>query len=311
MIAIVALALAAFAGFAAQKGSICAVAAVRDLVDGRARRYLAFIECAAWSLAILTLASALGFSPASTPRDFSPGASAAIGGALFGLGASVNGACTFGSAARLGRGELAFAAMPIGFLAGVAIVSRIVAAPAVHQPAIAAAQPSAVITLLVFFVGFQLFRASDDIVAPPRSVAKFISTAWHPSLAMAAIGLSSGLLMIFFAPWPYSSLLVDLGVSATSENLALKIALALFFVAGAALGARTKGAPRLAPPTLRAIAEKTAGGALMGAGSYLVPGGNDSMVLVGLPHLFGYAILAYIAMTATIAATVVIGRRKS
>lgn len=40
MIAIVALALAAFAGFAAQKGSICAVVAVRDLVDGRARRYL-------------------------------------------------------------------------------------------------------------------------------------------------------------------------------------------------------------------------------------------------------------------------------
>ncbi len=307
MTAIIALALAVFAGFAAQKGSICAVAAVRDLVDGRTRRYLAFIECAAWSLAILTLAAAFGFNPASPPRDFSPGASAAIGGALFGLGAAVNGACTFGSAARLGRGELAFAAMPIGFLAGVAIVSRIFAAPVAHQIT-TAAPPSVVVTLLVFFVGFQLFRASENIGAPQQMIAKFIKAAWHPSLAMAVIGLSSGLLMIFFAPWPYSSLLVDLGVSATSENLALKIALALFFVAGAALGARTKGALRLTPPTLRAAAEKAAGGALMGAGSFLVPGGNDAMVLIGLPNLFGHAILAYLTMTAAIAATVVIGR---
>ena len=307
--AIIALLLVILAGFAAQRGSICAVAAVNDLVLRRkARRYVAFLECAAWSLAILTAARSFGFAPAAPLHGYAAGVSAALGGALFGLGAAVNGACTFGSAARLGRGEVAFAAMPAGFLGGVALASALAAAPIAVEPA-PIAQPAIVVTALVFFVGFEIFRASDNAASPHRVVDAIASPEWHPSLAMAAIGVSSGLLMIFFAPWPYSSLLVDLGASATSDHLALKIALALFFVVGAALGAHTRRTIKLVEPRPRDILEKAAGGALMGAGSFLVPGGNDSMVLVGLPHLFGYAAIAYIAMSASIAAIALVGAR--
>jgi len=49
---------------------------------------------------------------------------------------------------------------------------------------------------------------------------------------------------------------------------------------------------------------------MMGAGSYLAPGGNDSMVLVGLPHLFLYAFIAYLSMSAAIAAVVLVEQRK-
>ena len=43
-----------------------------------------------------------------------------------------------------------------------------------------------------------------------------------------------------------------------------------------------------------------AGGALMGAGSSLIPGSNDGLIPVGLPPLRGYAWLAFASMCATI-----------
>lgn len=310
--AAIALVLAIFAGFSAQRGSICAVAAVRELViDRKAQRFVAFLECSAWSLALLTAARALGIAPSSMPQDYAPGFSAAIGGALFGAGAVLNGACAFGSAARLGRGEVAFAAMPVGFLLGVMIAATLADAPAPRPPA--AADPAAsdiAVTGLVFFVGYQLFRLSDAVSGPREAIARLAAPVWRPSLAMGVIGLSSALLMIFFAPWPYSQLLTDLGVNAASDQAPLKIALAFAFVGGAAIGAFTRGVLKFVAPSPRDIVEKSAAGALMGAGSFLVPGGNDSMVLVGLPHFFGYAIIAYLSMTATISAILHFGERK-
>lgn len=306
---IFALFLAALAGIAAEKGSICAVSAVRDLFDRRPARYLAFLECALWSLAVIAVARAVGMTPSAMPNDFPPGLGALAGGALFGLGAAINGGCTFGSAVRLGRGNLAFAAMPAGFLAGVAMLSHAVAAPAPLAAAREAA-PAVVVAMLALFVAFQIFRIRNNMAGPGFLSAALLRRDWPPSLAMAAIGLISGALMVLFASWPYSALLVDLAVSATSEHMALKVAMAIAFLAGAAFAARMSGAFSLRIPTLRAVAEKAAGGALMGAGSYLAPGGNDSMVLVGLPHLFLYAAIAYAAMSATIALTVAAGRMK-
>ena len=43
-----------------------------------------------------------------------------------------------------------------------------------------------------------------------------------------------------------------------------------------------------------------AGGALMGAGSSLIPSSNDGLIRVGLPLLRGYAWLAFASMCATI-----------
>lgn len=303
--AIAALLLAVIAGFAAQRGSICAVAAVRDLVVNRRwQRYVAFMECAAWSLLVLSLARAFGATPSSTPLDFPPGLAAAIGGALFGAGATINGACTFGSAARLGRGEIEFAAMPVGFLLGVMATDALADAPVGLSNPVDVTASSFAVMGLVFFAGFQFFRATDAVSSPRDALSRLTAPEWRPSLSMGVIGISSALLMIFFAPWPYSKLLVDIGTGAAGDHMMLKIVLALAFVGGASIGAATRGALKIIMPTPQAFAEKTGAGMLMGAGSFFAPGGNDSLVLVGLPHLFGYAVIAYLAMSVMIAAIV-------
>jgi len=309
---LIALSLALLAGFAAQRGSICAVAAVKSLiVDRNPARYRAFIECAAWSLAVIATARALGVTPSSNPLAYPAGITAAIGGALFGVGASLNGACTFGTVARLGRGEISFLAMPAGFIIGVIVIAGLIDAPTALDRIADPTRSSFAAMLIVFFVGYQIFRLSNAISGPRAALEKLAAKQWPPSLSMAVIGIVSGLLMVFFSPWPYSKLLVDIGADMAGDHQAFRIVIAVFFVGGAFIGARSIGSLVLRKPSLRFVAEKIAGGAMMGAGSYLAPGGNDSMVLVGLPHLFLYAVIAYLSMSTAIAAMVLIERRKN
>jgi uncharacterized membrane protein YedE/YeeE len=301
VVAALAFVLAALAGFAAQRGSICAVAAVKDLVLRRdARLYAAFFECAGWSLAA---AGALGMvGVRSGAVEFPATGLAAAGGALFGAGAVINGACAFGSAARLARGDLSFLFMPVGFLAGAYALSHGVPAPA--PSAAPALQSPIVAALLVIFVGWRLYGAADGVRSLKALRDHLTAASWNPVFAMAVIGLSSGALMALYAPWPYSTLLVDIAAGNGTMDQAKKIALALMFLAGAGLAARSSGAFRVKGPGLRSAAEKFAGGVLMGAGGYLIPGGNDALVLGALPHFFLYGIVAYAAMTAMIAAFV-------
>lgn len=307
MLTALAFLLAALAGFAAQRGSICAVAAVKDLVLKRdARRYAAFLECALWSLAAFGFLGTFGVR-AGPAQDFPVTALAAAGGALFGVGAVINGACAFGSAARLARGDLSFLFMPLGFLAGAFALSHGLAAPAAS--AAPAFQSPIVATLLVFFVGVRIFGAADRVRSLRAAREHLAADSWAPAFAMAVIGVSSGALMALYAPWPYSSLLVEIAAGSETMDQAKKITLALMFVAGAGLAARTAGAFRVKAPGLRVSAEKFAGGAMMGAGAYLIPGGNDSLVLGALPNLFAYGLIAYAAMTAAIAAMVVVDAR--
>jgi len=307
MLVLFALTLAAFAGFAAQRGSICAVAAVNDLVLRRdVGRYLAIFEAALWSLATAGVLSFIALRPAV--GDHPATLLAAAGGALFGAGAAINGACAFGSAARLARGELDFLFMPAGMLAGAFVLAQMIAAPA---SATAPAPDSPLLAAaLVFFVGWRVLGAADRVRSLTALRAMLAAPRWRPSAAMAAVGVSSTILMAVYAPWPYSTLLVDLGAGAAGPDAPGRSVVALFFVAGAALAAHLGGDFRLRPPRARGSLQKFAGGALMGAGAFVIPGGNDALVLHAMPNLLPYGVIAYAAMTAAIAVFAVAGRER-
>ena len=58
---VMATALVALAGFATQRGTICAVQAGRDVADRRSwARFVSFLECAAWSALIFIAVMAKG-----------------------------------------------------------------------------------------------------------------------------------------------------------------------------------------------------------------------------------------------------------
>ena len=289
------------AGYAVQRGSICAVAAAAELIERRPQRFLAFLLCAAIALAVMAAGALLGEDRFAFYRGSGAGAMPLLGGAIFGAGAWLNGRCAFGTVARLGSGELARLGTVAGFLAGFALAAGIglAAPPAEVDSLLVGAPPLAVFIVAVATAAALLWFTVKR--SPPEA-------GWSPLVAMAVIGLANGALLVLAAGWPYTNLLMDLATS-TGMDLAWRSALAATFVTGAVAGALFGGGfvPAFGPLALwlRCLA----GGALMGVGATLVPGGNDTMLLVGLPLLLPSFAVAYAAMFVVLVALAQFGVR--
>lgn len=307
-----ALFLAAIIGFAAQRGTICVVKAVEEVVTRRdARLFLGFVECALWALAATTVAAAFGIIASTSPAAPAGALFAAFGGAIFGLGASVNGGCALGSAARLARGEIAFLAMPVGFILGAAGVTH--ALPFAVAQSATTTTPTTTSHMAILLAGvfllIQTFRFVMFLRASPNARRLIVQGVWPVSAVMAAIGVAGGGLSLAAPAWAYTALLVDVGAHGVGAGVLDGGVIYGALLSGAALSAWLAQRLHIEWPTLRHVAEKILGGAAMGAGAVLIPGGNDALLLHGLPHLVGTAMIAYASMSAAIALSLVLTRR--
>jgi toxin CptA len=70
--------------------------------------------------------------------------------------------------------------------------------------------------------------------------------------------------------------------------------------AGTLIGGWTAGSFRSTRVSLPQLAKCFAGGVLMGWGSLLIPGGNDGLILIGMPLLWPYAWIAFLSMCTVI-----------
>jgi len=124
MLALVAL-LVFLAGYATQRGSVCAVrASVELVVERKASRYVGFAFCAACGLLVLAIANSLGRPVFAIYGGLAFNNAALVGGAIVGLGAFLNGRCAFGTVAELGAGMLSRLATLAGFMAGTILGDR-------------------------------------------------------------------------------------------------------------------------------------------------------------------------------------------
>lgn len=296
-----ALACAAIMGLAIQRGGTCTVAAMDELLaTRRPTRLLAMIEAALWVGGGLLLAQGLGFLTA-LPAGFALTGWTWAGAVLLGLGAILNRACVIGSIARLGSGELAFAAMPVGFYAGCLTADRLFMPPA-PQPLEANAPTWVPPLWLVAAVGL---LAIVRLVLGLRFRRAEVDPAWSPHAATALIGLAFLGLVLLVGAWSYTELLADLARAMASgagaQNLSVRVGIGAALLAGAITGGRLTGQLRRQPLRGTAVARCFFGGVLMGWGSLLTPGGNDALVLIGMPLLWPYAWTAFAAMCVTVA----------
>lgn len=301
----IAVPCAALMGFAIQRGATCLVGAVEELVaERRAARLIALAEAALWvggTLAALRLA---GLAMA-VPSGFAPGALALAGGVLLGLGAWVNRGCLFGTVARLGSGEWHYGAVPIGFYLGCLAAFAVLGPMAAPHGANGATTLSAAV-LATLAAGLALWRFAGGIAAVRRG--PLAAPVWSPHLATVVIGVAFVTLSLTAGPWTYGDLLVDLSRGMAKAG-AVQLALFAALFGGALLGGWSAGRWRPVPPRPSGIARSLAGGFLMGLGGQLVPGGNDGLILVGLPLLQPHALAALAAMTLTIAAAILLPAR--
>jgi hypothetical protein len=293
-----ALFAAAGMGFAIQRGGTCMVAAVNHLItEGSPSKLTALAECGLWASALGLGAAALGFSFAASPA-YPFAAATLLGGLLLGLGAWLNDACVFGSIARIGGRDWHYLLTPPGFYLGSLLHARVVGG----YPA--AEMQTAGFGLAPLFTVMVAASLLASWLALRRSGGSF-AALWNYRHATIAIGFAFVVLAVLAGPWTYTE---ALGRAAHSMGPLHWSEVMLFaaLLGGAILGGRGANETMSLAPR-RAMLCLT-GGALMGFGGSLVPGGNDNLILVGLPNLQPHAWAAIAAMAVAIAAGLQAGK---
>jgi uncharacterized protein len=225
-------------------------------------------------------------------------------------GALVNGACAYGAMGRLAAGETSFLAMLGGFFLGAKLGHE--ALLGAFQPeretfAFAGSSLGALCALLVLFLVLQAKRARQGAASWAKLAQMLRARKWPISLAMLTIALANVGLIALLSHWTYTGLLIDLAADNQRAD-ALRAGLALIFLAGAVAGAVSAGRFRWRGMAWRELWVRGVGGALMGVGAILIPGGNDGLVVMGVPLMLAGPVLAYLAMSATVLAGFAIQR---
>lgn len=306
----VAALLAGVMGFAIQRGATCTVAAVSEVVEKRrCTRLLAMLEASVWvggGLLVAQMLHVVGRMPSAYPVS----GLTVLGGALLGLGAFVNGACVFGAIARLGSGQWAYAVTPVGFYVGCLTVGYVFSPPALQQLAhgsFVLRAPSWMAVLFLAFVAWRLGRPLAACLAgqPQGGAVGHLRQAvaarvWSPHAATIVIGITFLFMLLLVGAWAYTDVLTELARSMMAASLAARSLLLVALLVGAMLGGWTAGLFRGTRVSASRLLACFSGGVLMSWGSLLIPGGNDGLLLVGMPLLWPYAWVAFVTMCISI-----------
>lgn len=290
-----ALLSAALMGLAIQRGATCMVAAVDEmLTHRRANRAAALAEAAVWVGGLAFVAAAMGWLT-MTPAAYPVTLGTVAGGVLLGLGAWVNRACVFGAVARIGSGEWAYLATPLGFFLGCLVP---LSTPLPVSAAGEFGVGSGARAIAVLFALLAVWRLVAAARAP--HAGRFF---WHPHRATLLIAVTFVTTLLCAGAWAYTDALAALARS-MDAMLPLRLAMAAALLGGAVVGGAIAGKLRRQRPRSAALLRCLGGGALMGMGAMLVPGSNDGLILLGLPALLPHAWVAVAVMTLSIAAAI-------
>lgn len=304
-------------GYAIQHGATCTVAAMDEVVRKRGfNRLASMLEASLWVVGGLLIANSLHLL-GRMPGGYAITYLTVLGGALLGLGAYVNNACVFGAIARLGSGEWAYVVTPIGFYAGCVTFAAVFSIPARQELAygspVLQASPWIALAFGVLMLG-RLGRALLSLPASaeagplPHRLVRVLSTrVWSPHAATTVIGITFFIMLLSVGAWAYTDVLAELARGMAGNVFARTLLLAALF-AGAMWGGFTAGRLRSTRISIAQLAKCFTGGLLMGWGSLLIPGGNDGLILVGIPLLWPYAWLAFFTMCIVIGAALVVER---
>ncbi len=313
----VAAVCAGLMGYAIQRGATCTVAAMDEVVRTRRfNRLRSMLEASLWVVGGLLIAKAT-LLLAKMPAGYAVTYVTILGACLLGLGAYVNRACVFGAIARLGSGEWAYAVTPIGFFAGCATFATVFSVPAPQILPYDSPVLQAPLWIVVLFVAFFLWRFVRPLFASQGAFAAEVpwqrwaealaARVWSPHAATTVIGVTFFFMFLLVGAWAYTDVLAELA-RGVADNLIARSLLGLALLAGAMLGGYTAGRWRNTPVSFAQLVRCFSGGLLMGWGSLLIPGGNDGLILVGMPLLWPYAWIAFLTMCVAIGTALTIER---
>jgi uncharacterized protein len=302
--------LAFVSGFALQKGKVCSVLAAKQIVEtGEVSRFVALGWGGLWAMAVILPLAWLQPDAFQVSAVYPATFITILAGMMYGAGAFLNGACLFGICSRAVSGSVHFlAAIPGVALGGTMArvsgllpdfsdpTSSMLAEPTMVAVGIAvAATFAAVLTAL---------RVTTGLATSGMTFRQLVrAKRWRTSMAMVVIGLTQGIAFAANQTWSYASLFRQVsgyifGITAEISPVAIVGTIGLF--AGANAAQYFDGRFHFARPTMSNCVRSFAGGLVMGFSATFIPGGNDVMLLYAGPSLAIHAIVAYVAMFATL-----------
>jgi uncharacterized membrane protein YedE/YeeE len=299
-------------GFAAHRASLCTVRAVMLWMSQRKSNLLiSFLYASLWA----SLATGL-FVWAELPISGRPVLASdwrlgVLGGALFGMGAAVNGGCSMSTLQRLANGETRFFTTLVFFVLGSLVVTWLQSTGTVPGPhvetiwwnAIDPEPRTAIVSILSVWAVWQLavlWRRRD---LHQRLDQWLLAPRYPLSLAAMVLGISSGLLFLQEGAWTYTNYLRGIGVSWVMGTDAPgwdRLALVVCLFAGMLVSSIQRRQFVWRPTQSLFGWSNITGGLLMGVGGALVPGGNDTVLLVLMPTLSFQAAATFAGMLAGI-----------
>ena len=302
-----AIGLAMVAGFSAHRASICTVRAIAEIMTTRRAYMLASIgKSVLWVWAIAFPFFWLAPQAGTNVSGWQLTPAAVAGGFIFGLGAALNGGCSYSTMARCMDGDGRMLAAILGFAAGVFGFATLVESNWLARPMPAAAVigifvPWAALLAVVFvswafYEGFRLWQTRDPHVGFADLI---LAPSYRLSTAALLGGLAGSLLFLIYGPFGYTAtfeLVIEGAIGTRSGPSQIRWVILVAVLVGMLISTLQRGSFRIDWRPRRAWIRNAAGGVLMGFGVALAPGGNDALVLYGIPTLSPYAIPVYGAL---------------
>jgi hypothetical protein len=308
----IAFVVALILGFAAHRASVCTVRAVGEVMgSGTGYMFFSILKSIFWVTAITIPVLMLAPETVATAKGWSLTAGALAGGFIFGIGAGVNGACAYSTMARLVDGEGRMLVTVISFALGVGIFVLALGGGMVGRPVQVPAMVGAlagwawliggVIVLVAIVEAARLWRTRPE---GARLGTLAVAPRYRLSSAAMLIGVAGALTFFLSGPSGYSSTF-ELVIEATFGTRpwpgVARWTILVAVLIGMLLSTLQRGTFRLDLSPRRTWTRNIAGGVLMGFGVALTPGGNDALVLYGIPTVSPHALPAYLAMAIGIA----------
>ena len=314
VLAITAMLLAGVLGLAAHRASICSVVAVAEILEPRRPEMLiSFGKTVLWVVAVTVTLAWLAEDTVVPATAWELTGLGLLGGFVFGVGSAVNDGCAFSTLRKFINGRLVILFTLLGFAIGSAAVTWIVSQqwvsePVASQPLIQARNP---LILSALFVIVAWITWECVMMTRYRRAHGHRYPRYRLGLSAALMGLSNGVLFALLGPWMYTAVVgqqVDHTLAGSPAPPLFFWALFASLVVGMAISAWRTGRfrPRL---RLQGWGRCLSGGLLMGAGSALIPGGNDVLILHGIPAISPHALPVFAAMLGGIALSLIAIRR--
>jgi hypothetical protein len=321
MVLILSCVLAALLGFAAQRASICNVRAVAEVLGSGTGYMLASIgKSVLWVILITFPFLWLMPSAAGSLGGWQLSWISLLGGLLFGIGAAVNGACAFSTLARLADGQIAMLGTLGGFLLGIFAFELLAGAGLLFPPprgaplvgsVLAAAGLMSALVLALWGV-YEAGRLWRTRLTDMRLRDLAFASQYRLSTAAMLIGLANGVLYLVDGAWGYTGTLQQSVEGWLQLRMWPRTGLWILFAAmfaGMLMSTWQRRSLRVELPRGLVWLRTVLGGSLMGLGAALAPGGNDALILYGIPSLSPHAVPTYLAMVVGIAVALVVMRR--